>query len=87
MLEDRNIAQVSMNMTNYEGTPLYYVYEMIKTLADRYGVRVIGTELVGLSPGKALIDCAEHYLKLEGFDCFQIFRILFIQLNLSLPLY
>lgn len=71
MLEDRNIAQVSMNMTNYEGTPLYYVYEMIKTLADRYGVRIIGSELVGLSPGKALIDCAEHYLKLEGFDCFK----------------
>ena len=71
MLEDRNIAQVSMNMTNYEATPLYYTYEMIKTLADRYGVKVIGSELVGLAPGKALIDCAEHYLKLESFDCFK----------------
>ena len=71
MLEDRNIAQVSMNMTNYEKTPLYVVYELIKTLADRYGVKVIGTELVGLTPGKALIDCAEHYLKLEDFDCYK----------------
>ncbi len=69
MLEDRNIAQVSMNMVNYEGTPLYLVYETVKALADRYGVRVTGCELVGLTPAKALIDCAEFYLKLEGFDC------------------
>lgn len=68
-LEDRNIAQVSMNMVNYEGTPLYYAYEMIRALADRYGVRIIGSELVGLTPAKALVDCAEYYLKLEGFDC------------------
>ncbi len=68
-LEDRNIAQVSMNMVNYEGTPLYYVFEMIRALADRYGVRIIGSELVGLTPAKALLDCAEYYLKLENFDC------------------
>ena len=69
LLEDRNVAQVSMNMVNYEGTPLYYAYEMIRALADRWGVRIIGTELVGLTPAKALIDCAEYYLKLENFDC------------------
>lgn len=69
MLEDRNIAQVSMNLVNYEGTPIYYVFEMIRALADRYGVRIIGSELVGLTPGKALLDCAEYYLKLENFDC------------------
>lgn len=69
LLEERNIAQVSMNMVNYEGTPLYYTYEMVRTLADRYGVRIIGTEIVGLTPAKALIDCAEYYLKIENFDC------------------
>ena len=69
MLEDRNVAQVSMNLVNYEGTPIYYVFEMIRALADRYGVRITGSELVGLTPGKALLDCAEYYLKLEGFDC------------------
>lgn len=69
MLEDRNIAQVSMNMVNYEGTPLYYTYEMIRALADRYGVKIIGSEIVGLTPAKALIDCAEYYLKLENFKC------------------
>ena len=69
MLEDRNIAQVSMNMVNYEGTPLYYAYEMIRALADRYGVRIIGSEVVGMTPAKALVDCAEYYLKLENFNC------------------
>ena len=68
-LEDRNIAQVSMNMVNYEDTPLYYAFEMIRALADRYGVRIIGSEVVGLTPAKALIDCAEYYLKIENFDC------------------
>ena len=69
MLEERNIAQVSMNMVNYEGTPLYYAYEMIRALAEGYGVKIIGSEIVGLTPGKALIDCAAHYLKLESFNC------------------
>ena len=68
MLEERNIAQVSMNMVNYEDTPLFYAYEMIRALADRYGARIIGTEVVGLTPAKALIDCAEYYLKIENFD-------------------
>ena len=60
---------LAMDLANYEGTPLYYAYEMIRALADRWGVRIIGTELVGLTPAKALIDCAEYYLKLENFDC------------------
>ena len=68
-LEERNVAQVSMNMVNYEGTPLYYAYEMVRTLAERYGAHIIGTEIVGLTPAKALIDCAEFYLKIENFDC------------------
>ena len=71
MLEDRQIAQVSMNLVNYEGTPIYYVFEMIRALADRYGVGIIGSELVGLTPAKALLDCAEYYLKMENFDCRQ----------------
>jgi glutamate formiminotransferase len=69
MLGERSIAQVSMNMVNYEDTPLYYAYEMVRMLANRYGVPIVGTELVGLTPAKALIDCAEHYLQLEDFDC------------------
>ena len=60
MLEDRGIAQVSMNMVNYEVTSL--------ALAERYGTHIVGSELVGLAPAKALLDCAEFYLKLENFD-------------------
>ena len=56
-------------MVNYEGTPLYYAYEMIRALAEGYGVKIVGSEIVGLTPGKALIDCAAHYLKLENFNC------------------
>ena len=68
MLEDRGIAQVSMNMVNYEVTSLPVVYEMIRALAERYGTHIVGSELVGLAPAKALLDCAEFYLKLENFD-------------------
>ena len=71
MLEDRNIAQVSMNMVNYEGTPLYRTYETIKMEAMRWGVGVVGCELVGLCPAKALLDVAEYYLQLEKFDCYK----------------
>ncbi|MCL2592333.1 MAG: glutamate formimidoyltransferase [Defluviitaleaceae bacterium] len=68
MLEDRNIAQVSMNMVNYEGTSLYTVFEAIRAEARRYGVYIIGSEIIGLTPAKALIDCAEYYLQIENFD-------------------
>lgn len=68
LLEERGIAQVSMNMVNYEGTPLYRVVEAIKSEAARWGITVTGSELIGLAPAKALIDCAEYYLKIENFD-------------------
>ena len=85
-LEDRGIAQVSMNMVNYEGTPLYYAYEMVRALADWYGVRIIGSELVGLTPAKALVDCAEYYLKLENFKCHdQVIEYHLIDMNDQKP--
>jgi glutamate formiminotransferase len=68
MLEDRNIAQVSINMTDFRVTPLYRVTEMVKSEAKRYGVTVIGSEVIGLCPMKALIDSAEYYLQIEDFD-------------------
>ena len=68
MLEDRNIAQVSINMTDFRVTPLYRVTEMVKMEARKYGVSVIGSEVIGLCPMKALIDSAEYYLRIENFD-------------------
>ena len=67
-LEDRNIAQVSMNMVNCEGTPLFRVFEAVKSEAKRWGVNVLGSEIVGLAHAKALIDCAEYYLQIEDFN-------------------
>jgi glutamate formiminotransferase len=67
-LEERNIAQVSMNMVNFEETPLYRAVELIRAEARRYGVPIIGTELIGLAPMKSLIDSAAYYLQLEDFD-------------------
>ncbi|HWS29963.1 MAG TPA: glutamate formimidoyltransferase [Clostridia bacterium] len=68
LLEDRNVAQVSINMTNYKKTPLYRVVEFVRFEAARYGVHVIGTEVIGLSPMRALVDSAEYYLQIEKFD-------------------
>lgn len=68
MLEERNLAQVSINMTNFNKTPLYRVLELVKAEARRYGVTVVGTEIIGLTPMKALIDSAEYYLQIEEFD-------------------
>lgn len=71
-LEDRNIAQVSMNLVNYEKTAVYRAYEMVKMEAKRYGVPVIGSEVIGLVPMQALIQCAEYYLQIENFSIDQI---------------
>lgn len=68
-LDERKIAQVSMNLTDYEQTPIYPVYETIRKLAAENGVGILGSELVGMTPAKALLDCAEQYLKLENFRC------------------
>jgi len=72
MLEERNLAQVSINMTDYKKTPLFRVFETVRSEAARYGVSVIGSEIVGLVPSEALIDAADHFLRLEDFDPAQI---------------
>ena len=71
-LKDRGIVQVSMNMVNYEGTPLFRVFEAIKREAARYGVAVVGSEIVGLVPQRALNAVADYYLQLENFTEVQI---------------
>ena len=69
---DRDIAQVTINMVNYEGTPLFRVFETVKSEAARYGVNVLGSEIIGLTPMQALLDAAEFYLRLDGFDRKQV---------------
>ena len=72
MLEDRNIAQVSMNLTDYTKSAVYRVFETVKMEARRYGVNVVGSEVIGLTPMAALMDCAEYYLQIENFSIDQI---------------
>ena len=71
-IKERNIVQVSMNMVNYTKTSLFRVFDAIEREANRYGVNVIGSEIIGLVPMQALIDVANYYLKLEDFDSSQI---------------
>jgi glutamate formiminotransferase len=71
-LKDRGIVQVSMNMTDYTKTALYRVFELIKIEARRYGVNVVGSEIIGLVPMEALIDTAAYYLGLEDFSMAQV---------------
>jgi glutamate formiminotransferase / 5-formyltetrahydrofolate cyclo-ligase len=71
-LKDRGIVQVSMNMTDYTKTALYRSFELIRIEARRYGVGIVGSEIVGLVPMEALIDTATYYLGLEGFSMEQV---------------
>ena len=71
-LEERGIVQVSMNLTDFSKTAIYRVFEAVKTEARRWGVNVIGSEIVGLVPMQALVDCAEYYLQLENFSAEQV---------------
>lgn len=71
-LEERGIVQVSMNLTNYEKTPVFRVFELVKREAARYGVAVLESEIVGLVPQAALLTSAAWYLQLEGFSDAQV---------------
>ena len=71
-LKERGIVQVSMNLTSYRKSQLFKAYEMVKLFADRYGVPIVGSEIVGLTPMDALVDSAEFYLRLESFSRDQI---------------
>jgi glutamate formiminotransferase len=71
-LKDRGIVQVSINMTDYTRTALYRVLELIRIEARRWGVPVVGSEIVGLVPMGALIDTAAYYLQLEDFKAEQV---------------
>jgi len=71
-LEDRGIVQVSMNLTNYEKTPIFRVFETVKREAARYGVSILESEIVGLVPSAALNAAAEFYLQIEGFKPEQV---------------
>ena len=71
-LKDRGITQVSINMTDYSKTALYRAFELVRIEARRYGVTIVGSEIIGLVPMEALIDTAAYYLGLENFTMQQV---------------
>ncbi len=71
-LKARGLAQVSINMTDFEQTPLHRVFEMVKREAERYGVMPVGSEIVGLIPKRAIEMTADFYLQLENFSPEQV---------------
>jgi formiminotetrahydrofolate cyclodeaminase len=71
-LKARNLAQVSINLTDFESTPMHRVYEMVKREAERYGAIPVGSEIVGLVPKKALEMAADFFLQLEDFSPSQV---------------
>ncbi len=73
-LKGRNLAQVSINLTDFEQTPMHRVYEMVKREAERYGVMPVGSEIVGLIPKKAIEMAADFFLQLENFSPAQVFE-------------
>jgi glutamate formiminotransferase len=80
-IKERGIVQVSMNLTNYQKTSLFRVFETIKNEAERYGVPVIGSEIVGLLPIEAVVDAANHYLRLEKFSVEQVLEKRLLELK------
>src|SRR6266404_2999189 len=73
-LKARNLAQVSINLTDFEQTPMHRVYEMVKREAERYGVVPVRSELVRLVPKKAIQMAADFFLQLENFSPAQVFE-------------
>src|SRR6266403_2195516 len=73
-LKTRNLAQVSINLTDFEQTPMHRVYAMVKREAERYGVMPVGSEIVGLVPKKAIEMAADFFLQLENFSPAQVFE-------------
>lgn len=71
-LTDRGIVQVSMNLTDFTKTAIYRAHELVRIEANRYGVTIVGAEIIGLVPMDALIDTAAYYLGLEGFSTKQV---------------
>jgi len=67
MLRERKLAQVTMNVVDPLCTPLYRVLELVRLEAARYGVAVVGSEIVGLVPLAVILETARYYLQLEGF--------------------
>ncbi len=71
----QQITQLGMSITDFERTPLYRVFEVIKLEAARYNVPIVGSEFCGMAPLQSLIDIAAHYLKIDNLTDDRIIEI------------
>ena len=74
-IPEKNITQIGMSITDYEKTPLYRVFELLKIEAERYNIPIIGSEFCGMAPLKAIIDIAAYYLKIDNLTMDRIIEI------------
>jgi len=74
-IPERNITQIGMSVTDFEATPLYRVFELLKVEASRYNVPIIGSEFCGLAPLKAVVDVAAYYLKIDNLTVDRVLEI------------
>ena len=80
LLKERGLAQVSMNIVDYEKNPLYRVVELIRLEAKRWGVTIVETEVYGMAPAAALLDSAAYYLQMNGFVKNQVVELALLQM-------
>ncbi|MEM2419381.1 MAG: glutamate formimidoyltransferase [Candidatus Bathyarchaeia archaeon] len=74
-IPEKNITQIGMSITDFEATPLYRVFELLKIEASRYNVPVIGSEFCGLAPLKAIVDVASYYLKIDNLTVDKVLEV------------
>ncbi len=79
-LKDRNLVQVSLNITDHKRNAVYRVLELVKMEAKQFGIQVVETELYGMAPASAIVDSSAYYMQLAGFDPNQIIELRLLQM-------
>jgi len=74
-IHGKNMTQIGMSITDFEKTPLYRVFELIKIEAARYNVSIVGSEFCGLAPLRAIVDAAAYYMKIDNLDIDHVLEI------------
>jgi len=74
-IPEKNMTQIGMSITDFEKTPLYRVFELIKIEAERYNVSIVGSEFCGLAPLRAVLDAAAYYMKIDNLDMNHVLEI------------
>ncbi|MCD6419837.1 MAG: glutamate formimidoyltransferase [Synergistetes bacterium] len=80
-LKERGIVQVSMNITDYKKNPIYRILEVVRMEAKRWGVEVIGTEIIGLLPVDAILDSAKYYMQIKDFSDNQVLELRLLEMG------